>query len=296
MNMASELSVLQNFRDSNLTKSPFPYIVIEKALPARIYEELATTFPSESFIFDNHRGKQEGAAYTPNTRYDLPASYVRNNPNLDLGLWREFSDYHTSQEFLDEFLSKLGDVIQKTHPHIIDKMQQKSPLGKPRAGVRFWKDNKEDSEVALDCQIAINSPPTEPLTSVRTAHLDNPVELYAGLLYLRDPEDASQGGDLEIYSWKTPERKRIGPKRIISSDDVIVKDRVLYGANKLALFINSIDSIHGVTNREVSDKPRRLANIIGEVYPTTQRVFADRRYREDRGILGRLKSKFFAAT
>lgn len=293
--MTSNLSVLQNFREEQLQTSPFPYLVIENALPQSIFEELATTYPSEEFIFENHRGKKEGETYRANTRYDLPACYVRDHPKLDLGLWRDFSDYHTSQEFLDEFLDKLGDVIVKTHPDIIGKMQRKSPIGKPRAGVRFWSDKQEESEIALDCQIAINSPPTKPSTSVRTAHLDNPVELYAGLLYLRDPADQSKGGDLEICTWKTPNRKKIGPRRIIAKEDVIIKDHVTYGANKLALFINSIESIHGVTNRDVSDKPRRLANIIGEVYPTQKRLYSDRRYREDRSVFSGLKRKLLGS-
>ena len=291
--MSSRLSVLQNFSDAHLKRSPFPYLVIENALPDAIYAELATSFPSEAVIFDNHRGKQPGIEYLANTRYDLSAAHLKQNPNLDLGLWREFSEYHTSQEFLDDFLSKLGDVIEETHPHIIAAMQKKAPLHKPRAGVRFSDDGKDQCEIALDCQIGINSPPKTPMTSVRTAHLDNPVELFAGLLYLRHPDDRSKGGDLDICTWKTPERKRIGPARIIDSEDVVIKDSVPYGPNKLALFINSIESIHGVTTREVSDKPRRLVNIIGEVYPTQKRVFSDRRYRQDRSIVGQIKRKVF---
>ncbi len=291
--MPSKLSVLQNFDATRLRKEPFPYVVIENALPDAIYAELSENYPSERFIFEHHRGKKAGEAYTPNTRYDLPAAHVKQNPALDLGLWREFSEYHTSQEFLDEFLSKLGDVIAETHPHIIDAMQRKSPSNKPRAGVRFSSDAKHESDIALDCQIAINSPPAVPMTSVRTAHLDNPVELFAGLLYLRHPDDTSNGGDLEICKWKTPQNKRIGPARIIDANDVIVTDSVTYGPNKLALFINSIDSIHGVTTREVSDKPRRLVNIIGEVYPTQKKVFSDRRYRQDRSLMGHVKRKVF---
>lgn len=294
--MTSKLSVLQNFRQEHLKTSPYPYLVIENALPEDIYEELVASFPSESFIFENHRGKEDDESYEPNTRYDLTAAHVRGDPSLDLGLWREFSEYHSSQEFLDEILSKLGDVITQTHPHMIAAMQKKSPQGTPRAGVRFLSDSKEESEIALDCQIAINSPATKPMTSVRTAHIDNPVELFAGLLYMRHPEDASQGGDLEIYEWKSPQRKSIGPKRIIASDDVLVKDCVRYAPNTLALFINSINSIHGVTPRAVSEFPRRLVNIIGEVYPTQSKVFNDRRFREDRTLMSYVKRKVFGAT
>lgn len=291
--MTSKLSVLQNFDGAQLRKTPFPYLVIENALPDAIYAELSETFPSERVIFEHHRGKKPDEKYRANARYDLPAAHIEKNPALDLGLWREFSEYHTSQDFLDEFLSKLGDVISETHPHIIAAMQKKSPLNKPRAGVRFFSDAKDESDIALDCQIAINSPPTVPMTSVRTAHLDNPVELFAGLFYLRHPDDGSKGGDLEICTWKTPESKRIGRARIIDADDVVVTDSVTYGPNKLALFINSIESIHGVTTREVSDQPRRLVNIIGEVYPTQKKVFNDRPYRQDRSIMDQVKRKVF---
>ena len=39
--MTSELSILQNFRDSLVRRDPFPYLVIEDALPADVYERRA---------------------------------------------------------------------------------------------------------------------------------------------------------------------------------------------------------------------------------------------------------------
>ena len=117
--MPSRLSILQNFRDSMVKRDPFPYLVIENALPAEIYEQLAGHYPSESFIFENRRGKQANEAYQSNKRYDLPAAHLAGANTLDLGLWRDFIEYHTSQDFLDELLSKLGDVIADTHPELI---------------------------------------------------------------------------------------------------------------------------------------------------------------------------------
>ena len=197
--MTSELSILQNFRGSCLKTDPFPYLVIENALPSDLYERLANSYPSESLIFENHRHQRADATYESNTRYDLPAATVLGDPRLDLGLWRAFTEYHTSQEFLDEVLSKLGDVIERVHPSLLPAMRKKSPTGTPRAGVRNFRDGKDECEIALDSQIGINSPVTEQPNSVRAAHLDNPVEIYAGLFYLRHPDDDSQGGNLEIY-------------------------------------------------------------------------------------------------
>ena len=39
-----------------------------------------------------------------------------------------------------------------------------------------------------------------------------------------------------------------------------------YEANTFIMFLNTLDSIHGVTPREPSLKSRRLVNIIGEAY------------------------------
>jgi hypothetical protein len=291
--MPSRLSILQNFRDSMVRRDPFPYLVIENALPAEIYEQLAGHYPSESFIFENRRGKQANEAYQSNKRYDLPAAHVAGDNTLDLGLWRDFIEYHTSQDFLDELLSKLGDVIADTHPELISRMQKKIHGGKPRACVRHFSDSKDQCEIALDCQVGINSPVREKPTSVRAAHLDNPNKLLVGLFYFRRPGDNSQGGDLEICSWENPNRKHIGQHSLIPRDRVTVKDTVTYGPNKLAMFVNNIDAIHGVTVRGMTEHPRRLVNIVAEVYPTMDMLFNDRPFREDRGVTGYLKRKIF---
>lgn len=285
----SELSILQNFRDSQLRREPFPYLVIENALPAEIYEKLAAAYPDERFIFAHHRGRRPDEPYLPNTRYDLPAAQVVSDPSLDLGLWRAFVEYHTSQDFLDELIAKLGEAISALYPDLLARLSKASPEGRPRAGIRHFRDAAGECEVALDCQVGINSPVTESPTSVRAAHLDNPIELFAGLFYLRHPDDRSKGGDLEICAWKNPGRRRIGARRLISGEVVEVREVVPYGSNRFALFVNGLDSIHGVTVRDVTPFPRRLVNIIGETYPSVGRLFDDRPYRQDRGILGYLR-------
>ncbi len=82
-----------------------------------------------------------------------------------------------------------------------------------------------------------------------------------------------------IYGWKDGKRSLNRGSRI-SLEDVVVKDKVPYGANKLALFINGIDVVHGVSPRHQTDYPRRLVNIIGEIYPTADRLFDIEKYRQ----------------
>jgi hypothetical protein len=53
------------------------------------------------------------------------------------------------------------------------------------------------TSVAIDCSIGINTPVKEKGTTVRGPHHDDPMELWAGLLYMRHDKDISTGGDLE---------------------------------------------------------------------------------------------------
>ena len=289
--MAVNLSILQNFKTSLIKRDPFPYFVIENALPSAIYDRLAASYPTETLIFENHRGKKLGETYRQNARYDLPASQVKSSPQFDLGLWRDFVEYHTSQDFLDEVLHKLGEFIALSYPQLLSLLQAKSPTGKPRAGTRRLNDRSEDCEVALDCQVGINSPVTQKATSVRAAHLDNAAELYAGLFYLRHPGDAGTGGDLEIYAWKDPGKKVLGKHNSIAGESLTVKDVVTYGPNKFALLLNSIDGVHGVTVRDITPFPRRLVNIIAEVYPSVERLFDERPFLKTTGFVDQVKSR-----
>ena len=56
---------------------------------------------------------------------------------------------------------------------------------------------KGDAGIVTDTQFVIHKPITEGTT--RTPHIDNPVEIYAGLLYMRQRGDKAKGGDFVIY-------------------------------------------------------------------------------------------------
>ena len=43
------LSLLQNFKENNFFLDPFPHIVIENALPEKLYNELNDTYPTNKF-------------------------------------------------------------------------------------------------------------------------------------------------------------------------------------------------------------------------------------------------------
>ncbi len=267
-----KISILQKFRPSLLLKEPFTYFSIDRALPDALYEELSRTYPSIETIYD-YCFRKNDKEMAQNTRYQLSCAEVYEMPDLLIGAWRDFVYYHSSQEFLDEVLDKLGDSIHATYPALAAAMERKAPGGKPRAGVRRHGDTAGECELALDCQIGINSPVTVEGSSVIGPHLDNPKELYAGLFYLRHPEDVASGGDLIVYEWKDRQNRGFVEKRYIDPSLVVERGSIPYGPNRFVWFLNTVEAVHGVTIRQRSPQPRRLCNIIAEVYPTVPTLF-----------------------
>jgi len=270
--MSNGISILQNYRSSLLRMEPYPHFSIDGALPVSIYEELSRSYPAAEAIFA-HSFRKKDRTMAQNARYDLSSAEIYALPDLPIGAWRDFVYYHTSQEFLDEVLAKLGDVIYASYPRLFDVLRRKAPEGRPRAGVRRHSDTASECEIALDCQVGMNSPVTEENTSVIGPHIDNPKELYAGLFYLRHPEDHSDGGELVIGEWKDPSRARFREKRYIDDDLVTKRENIAYAANRFVWLLNGPSSVHGVTPRQRTERPRRLCNLIAEVYPTTPRLF-----------------------
>ena len=86
------------------------------------------------------------------------------------------------------------------HEHMLKKFDSKEKLYNCNSVNRF--------------STSINTPVLE-ASSVRSAHLDNLNKLFTGLFYMKQDDDKSTGGDLELYSWnknisnvkKTPEGK-----------------------------------------------------------------------------------------
>ena len=235
------ISVLGKAKKEDVKTDPFPYLVIENALDDAYYSELEAAYPSDEMI--------AGTSYMKNnTRYQLSAKDTDVLPEI----WKEFVEYHTSQSFYDEFISLFGG-------HLPSRLSwaSRSSVYTRKVGLA-----KTASDLSTDCQIGINSPVTE-MCTVKGPHVDNRVELYAGLFYMRTKEDDSEGGSLEIFKPKNSNMNIVHKKEI---DPLLLEktDEVPYQRNTLAIFLCSKHSIHGVSPRSVTNHSRRLVNIIGE--------------------------------
>lgn len=237
---------------------PFPHLVVPDALPTDLYEELERSYPALADV--------AGPGPLANNRlYKLAAAEVVASPRI-APLWREFFAYHTSAEFFRRIHALWDDVMAALHPGIRDAFG-KAPedfatvLRQPgkRGNVANFA-----ADVALDCQFGMNSPVMTP-TSVRGPHLDNPAKLFAALLYFRQADDSSTGGELELYRVK-PGQRPVARGSRVKPEAVEVAERVAYAPNTLVMWLNSPWAIHGVSPRSVTPTPRRYINFLGECY------------------------------
>lgn len=244
------MNLLEDARAGDIRTEPYPHLVLRDVLPAEMVARLIAEFPTLDTL-------TSGRGYASNERHSYPAHKALVDDRVS-DTWRRLLADQLSQAFLDQFVVLFRDAIRQQHPALCTRFGADLPL---RAGVRR-RDRLRDADVLLESQVCVNTP-VSATTSVRGPHVDMPDKLFAGLFYLRHPDDDANGGDLEIH------RYRRGPQcldgQFIAREAVEVVDTVRYQSNVLVLFLNGIDAIHGVTPREPTPYPRMFLNLFGEL-------------------------------
>jgi hypothetical protein len=250
-------TLLSKVQASDVITEPFPHIIVKDALEEDIYLKLVTEFPSIATL--NKGVDNKGKDLSSNKRLH----YLAKESLIDAQitpLWKEFLALHTSSTFLQEFLHIFKEPILQMYPDFEKKYGSFKTV---RAGLRKV-DTFETADVLLDALISINTPVVTKPTAVRRAHIDLPDKLFAGLFYMREPQDISTGGDLEIYKFKNG--KPYGFRKCESAARYVEYVKTIkYERNLFVLFINSINSLHGVTVRSLTNCPRYFVNLVGEV-------------------------------
>ncbi|MEE9392492.1 MAG: hypothetical protein V3W41_08300 [Planctomycetota bacterium] len=240
------LSVLSMASVNDVEHDPFAHLVVDNCLDTEDYRQLAANFP------DPVRFQAPGLVLQANQAVRIPASTVISSEEFSAP-WRDFFRHHTSQDFWDEIVEVMGDAIRKRHPDLEQKSGRR--LEDWRAKLRG---SPGVADIELDCLFVINTP-AQKLTSVRPAHVDFEEKVFAGLLYLREAEDPTSGGDLALYKFRAQPAFGGHYARL---NDLHETHRIAYGSNRFVAFVNGEDSIHGVTPRAPSDRVRRYINFI----------------------------------
>ena len=239
------LSLLNHKKKIQYSTHPFPHIIIKDALDQDIADKLTNEFPISLFNFQGN-----------NQRIDLSAKFVRDSNDISK-IWKDFIAYHASEAFYKEVISAFSSFFSEYNYKYYDNFS---------TGIRGC-DTHRQHNILLDAQISINTPVYE-ASSVRDAHVDNTNKLFSGLFYLRQKDDHSSGGNLELCKWKedySMKDKIKYYKEGIHPKHYDVCKTVEYSNNIAIMFLNSIDAIHRVTQRENNDHPRCFVNLVGEL-------------------------------
>ena len=225
---------------------PYPHVVIEDALPWDLYEELENSFPEKQVL--------NTAPYDNGICYRMKANVMLDS-NFQPEIWRKFAQYHTSAEWFNE----VNELFKFYMPSVLlNKTFTENDLG-----ARGWAD--ENKNIWTDCQVVMHKPIEE--KSSRTPHIDNPMEMWAGLLYMPYKDDTSTGGEFQIHSVLDDVKKvdMKGGRQIYRDNLGPVVKSIPYKRNTFVMFANnSPNTVHGVSRRVDPKMFRRSVNIIGE--------------------------------
>lgn len=249
------ISVLQRVTRADVRRDPFPHIVIKKALPDELVEALIEEYPSLE-VMDVDPSES-------NTRWSYPAEFVAGSPAIS-ETWKQVIAYHASPAFFRELIDVFGADVLRAYPQRFQSLEQ---LSGGKVGIRE-RDSFADHDFLLDSQICGNTAVREE-SSVKTTHVDSNRKLFSGLFYLRHPEDDSLGGDLTIARFKPglsrSEWRRRFDGVFVPEELVETVNTVRYERNTLVMFLNTLDSMHGVTVREPTSHLRLFMNLVCEV-------------------------------
>jgi hypothetical protein len=261
--MDKSLSVLGKAKISDVCWEPFPHIIVSDALPEDVYANLNANFPPEGVLGVEPR--------LNNQRWDCDAHNVAENGSIP-AIWKDMIAYHASGQFFQQIADLFFEAIHRRYPL---QFPSRDYMATMQAGVRRV-DSFRTADVLMDAMISGNTP-TCSATSVRTTHVDQGRKLYSGLFYMRRADDDSIGGDLTISQLRpeyrdTRKRLKLFRKSYVDEKYVETVKTVRYSRNTLVLFINTLDSLHGVTVRQPTRHGRYFVNLVGEVNPRLYRV------------------------
>jgi len=277
----NEISIIKKFKKQNYSSYPFPFFEIENAYDEKTYSLLRKDYNLFHSFFKKDKKYKDN-----NIRLQISSKEFLSNSLFTKSIWHDFIIYHSSKEFFLDLFEIFFEDMEKIYPDIV-KIVENEKNNSNFLGLRE-KENNENYIFVSDCQPGINTP-TNFKSSVRDSHVDNPVELLAGLFYLKDEEDKTIGGDLEIM--ENIERKPLlfhDKAEVYNKSDLKVFKLIKYQKNKVFFFINTKNSIHRVTPRESCELPRNLTNIIFETYNQKDKLF---KINYKKNFLGLIKNK-----
>jgi hypothetical protein len=243
---------------------PFPHIIIENCLDDYIYDELSAKFPSiQNFA---PKDKSENEAY-----------WISGNDLLkESDIWKEFIDIHTSQEFFHDAAQLISPYMKDLDQDYLINMGRDLKDCSFRLAEAGRENNPKNktTDIVISIAAGINTP-CKKKSIIEPPHRDYPQKIFNSLLYMRDLDDDTDGGDLALFESSndlifTAHRESVNwvNERYIKKIKTIKYERNLF-----VLFPQRFNAIHGVTERGPTIHTRKYININMEAYKLKRGVF-----------------------
>ncbi|WP_341252084.1 2OG-Fe(II) oxygenase [Euzebya pacifica] len=231
---------------------PFPHAVVHDALPDEVYERLART-------------RQAGPATGANVRSVVPGWVLQRLPHVDPA-WRDFVGRHLTVDMAVRVAEVVADHWAPPLPTAAAlETASWSLVGADMIPPGLGDPMPADAEVRVDCRLeTISASPAE-AGSHRQQHLDLPSRLFSALLYMRHPDDDTDGGGLVLYRWRDGAPTTFADDLELSADRVEPVVTVPYAPNTLVVFPNSPRALHGAEVRAATTFERAYAFLTAEV-------------------------------
>ena len=113
-------------------------------------------------------------------------------------IWEDFLRFQTSAEYLQAVVRLFEpQLLRCLGPRRLQRLLTGSVAPRRMGG---------PSDLVTDCQFVLNEPVGGASTN-QLPHVDNPKEIYAGLLYMRSPRDQASGGASPQHQHHWPVRR-----------------------------------------------------------------------------------------
>lgn len=247
------MSLLSNITPEQVIAEPFPHVVVENALDEQLCQQLIREFPPlETFTQGESVGSNQKIIYT--------GARALSNPDVS-ARWKKFIQEHLQPPVWGEMLRLFRPYLLRAYPAIEQRFGRLEQL---RPGIRNIDDDSH-CDLLLDSELVVHTPTVGPPAMERGPHLKTRDKPFVGYLYLRPDEDDSQGADHVLYSIKPGASLLFDQVQAVDPALLTVEKVIPYRRNTFIFFLNTPQSIQGLTLRSVAKVPLMMYHLLAQM-------------------------------
>jgi hypothetical protein len=247
------MSLLSNITPDDVIAQPFPHVVIENALDEQLCLQLIRDFPPQETFTQGRRVRS-------NQKFIHTGAMARQSPDLS-ECWKSFILDHLKPSIWEEMLRVFQRHFLRTYPDFEERFGRLKDL---RVGTRNIDDYSR-CDVLLDSELVTQTPVVGPPCVERGPHLKTRNKPFVGYLYLRPDDDETEGGDHALYTLKSDASPLFDHVQALETELVTLEKVIPYRRNTFVFFLNSPESIQGLTPRSSSGAPLMMHHILAEL-------------------------------